>query len=542
MTSLFTPAVLIPITALLAFGLVPSSVANGSARRISQVSEKLLMLLIAIAAAATAACLMRSFDSTLLANFVDPASTNMLADGWLRLDGISTSMLLLVSVVGWVVCRYSQRYLDGEANQGRFFRWIGFTVGSVALMVTSGNLVLLIAAWGMIHLGLHRLLTHYDDLPGARAAATAKFAISRLGDVALVGSAFLLYQIFGTLQLTELFASVNADGFVTDAKFHVACGLLAFAAVTKSVQFPFHTWLPRTLQTPTPVSAFMHAGIVNAGGYLLIRLSPLVSQSTWVLAAVALLGAITACLAATIMMTQSSVKNALAYSTIAQMGFMMLQCGMGAFTAAMLHIFAHSLYKAYAFLNSGDVLSQPSSVMLSTDGTNSQAGSSLSVRWLDFGLAALLVTLFYSVALAALRLDVMTKPGGLVLGFVLCAALSYWLAQVMAGGCQRTFARSLGIAGGLCFVYVISFQIVDAITAGSFLPSNALAAAVSGPVWLPAALTLATTLGFASLLWVMMRIAKAGQSPVMRSLYVHASNGFYFDAAYRRFFGNFATS
>ena len=272
-------------------------------------------------------------------------------------DGVTSLMFALVSFVGWVICRYSIRYLDGEATQGRYFRWAAFTIGAVSLMVISGNLLMFVAAWVMTSLGLHQLLMHYGHRPAARRAAWTKFTISRIGDAALLAALVIVYTEFKTLDFAELFAAVGSLAGVT-AAMQVAGFLLVAGAVTKSAQFPFHTWLPQTMETPTPVSALMHAGIVNAGGYLIIRTSPLVSLTPWAMTTLAIIGGVTAGFAAVVMLTQTSVKKSLAYSTIAQMGFMMLQCGLGAFSAAMLHILAHSLYKAHAFLSSGSVMSR----------------------------------------------------------------------------------------------------------------------------------------------------------------------------------------
>ncbi len=274
-------------------------------------------------------------------------------------DGATSLMFLLVSFVGWIICRYSVRYLDGEATQGRYFRWTAFTIGSVSWMILAGNLLMFFAAWVATSLGLHQLLLHYGQRPAARCAAWTKFAISRLGDLALLGALVLTYTAFRTFDFAELFAAVDGSsgaGALPHPTAHWIGWLLVLGAVTKSAQLPFHSWLPQTMETPTPVSALMHAGIVNAGGYLVIRTSPLISLTPSALICLAAVGAATACFASVVMLTQTSIKRSLAYSTIAQMGFMMLQCGLGAFSAAMLHILAHSLYKAHAFLGSGGVL------------------------------------------------------------------------------------------------------------------------------------------------------------------------------------------
>ena len=248
---------------------------------------------------------------------------------------------------------------------------------------------------------------------------------------------------------------------------NVAGFLLVAGAITKSAQFPFHTWLPQTMETPTPVSALMHAGIVNAGGYLIIRTSPLVSLTPWALTMLAIIGGVTACFAAVVMLTQTSVKKSLAYSTIAQMGFMMLQCGLGAFSAAMLHILAHSLYKAHAFLSSGSVISERLATPVSRDRTVDHPrslGHEASRR-------GTIIVAFLGILPRLFGINPSVKPGGLLLGGVLCLALTYWVGQVMRTRKPSTAgSRDVG-RGGLCLAYVASFVAVDKIVAAS-LPAS----------------------------------------------------------------------
>ena len=326
---------------------------------------------------------------------------------WLPLslyyDGYTALMLLMVSFVGWVICRYSVRYLDGQQDQQRYFRWVGFTLGAVSLMVLAGNLLLFFACWVLTSFGLHHLLTYYADRPAARRAAWTKFCISRIGDVAILGAIVLTYLQFRTFEFPELYAAIGAgleDGSLPNASVAWAGWLLMLGAITKSAQVPFHSWLPLTMETPTPVSALMHAGVVNAGGYLMIRGGLLVSLAPGALLTLAILGTTTACFASLIMLTENSVKRSLAYSTIAQMGFMMLQCGLAAYPAAMLHILAHSLYKAHAFLSSGGVLAQRGA----TSGVR-RKDSRTALVWV--GPAAAFIA-----ALAFIGADVRrTKPG-----------------------------------------------------------------------------------------------------------------------------------
>ncbi len=443
-------------------------------------------------------------------------------------DGVASLMLTLVSFVGWVICSYSVRYLDGEATQGRYFRWTAFTIGSVSLMVISGNLVMFILTWIMTSLGLHQLLLHYGHRPAARRAAWTKFAISRLGDAALIVAMVILFNEFKTLDFDALFtaaSSLTAAGSMVTVPWsvQVAAFLLVAGAVTKSAQFPFHTWLPLTMETPTPVSALMHAGIVNAGGYLMIRTSPLVSLAPSALTTLAIIGGFTACYAAVVMLTQTSIKKSLAYSTIAQMGFMLLQCGLGAYSAAMLHILAHSLYKAHAFLSSGSVIAE----RIPTRGMQS---GGRPVTTMHSAIIGALTVLALSLSLTAFGIDPITKPGGLLLGGVLCLALTYWIGQVVRNGDHALVIRATALAGILCVAYAASYFIVDKVVAAS-LPI------ASSPelVWLVAAIVIA---GFAGMFTLQRTLTNRQPSATLNRWYIHASNGFYVENTLRRIYGS----
>ncbi len=316
-----------------------------------------------------------------LANHLLAAQTGASATSVLQLeffsflyDGTSSLMFLLVSFIGWTTCQYSKRYLDGEQHQGRYYRWMSFTIGAVSCMVLAADLLTFCVLWCITSFGLHNLLVHYRERPAAQRAAWTKFIVSRIGDLAVLTAICLYYPLVNTLQFSELAAAALNPELASLPTFQLATLALAFGVMVKSAQIPFHTWLPLTMETPTPVSALMHAGIVNAGGYLLVRSSPLLSSSTLAQIMLVIVGTMTACVASIVMLTQSSIKKKLAYSTIAQMGFMLVQCGLGAYSAAMLHILAHSLYKAYEFLSSGSVISRRA-------GMQSALASSGSVPW-----------------------------------------------------------------------------------------------------------------------------------------------------------------
>ncbi|MHC4878594.1 MAG: proton-conducting transporter transmembrane domain-containing protein [Planctomycetota bacterium] len=446
----------------------------------------------------------------------------------LYLDGTAGLMLTLVAFIGWVIARYSVRYLDGEARQGSYSLWLSLTVGAVSMLAVSGDLLTLFVAWSLAGLGIHKLLTHYSERPAARSAAWLKFMFGRLGDCFLVSAGVMIYREFGTLELASLFAGVSeyATGGLPDGSLLPSIGaMLITGAAVKTAQFPFHTWLPETLEAPTPVSALMHAGIVNAGGYLLIRLHTLLAWSPGSLTALALLGALTACFAATVMLTQASIKKSLAWSTIAQMGFMMLQCGLGAFSAAMLHILAHSVYKAHAFLNSGDVLNQAAG----TRGAATAQPIGARAAFVRLAFVVLAVLAVYVGVASLCGLDLAAKPGGFLLGLILSLGLArlVWLARSV----PARFALPAGLASAaiLSAIYVGLFVAVDSVVSADATgvvvqPATGIVAAFAVGVFLT--LFLLET-------WLSLRPEFGRQATAhwLRAAYVHASNGFYIDAA-----------
>jgi NAD(P)H-quinone oxidoreductase subunit 5 len=420
-------------------------------------------------------------------------------------------MGLLVSFLGAVVLGFSRNYLAGEPGQARFFSWMSLTLASVLTLVFSGQLLLLLASWAATSLCLHRLLLFYPERPGAAFAARKKFVFSRLGDACLLGAALVLRSHHGTFDLKGIFADLDRGN---SGGGGAAAVLLAGCAMLKSAQFPFHSWLPDTMETPTPVSAFMHAGIVNAGGFLVVRLAPIFAGASFASGLLALVGASTAAFGAVVMLAQPSVKRALAYSTIAQMGFMVLQCGLGAYALALVHIAAHSLYKAHAFLTSG-----------STIGAVPRAAVPLRTHALTVGvLAGSLMIALGATALHALSLGAPLRSG--VFGVVLALALGYGVARAWSAGSGfRTTARALVAAAAIAALSLCIHLCASALFGRlpTTEPPRALLAAVGavfGGLFL-----------FQSLLW------RANFHPFGRRLYVHALNGFYVGIVFNRILG-----
>lgn len=268
--------------------------------------------------------------------------------GGLVFSRVTCSLGFLVTVVGAVVIRYTKRYLDGDPKQASFTRYLTLSVTSALCMMLADNLLVLVGGWAITSIGLHFLLTHYKTEPDALVVARKKFLISRLGDVALILALASIYQTWGTLSLTQLFEQIRTSHQPPIAAVWWIC----LAAISKSAQFPFHTWLPDTLASPTPVSALMHAGIINGGGALLLKFAPALVEVPSAGLFLALVGSVTMAVGMVSMWGQTSVKRKLAWSTVSQMGFMTAECGISAFVAALIHILGHGLYKATAFLGS----------------------------------------------------------------------------------------------------------------------------------------------------------------------------------------------
>ena len=275
----------------------------------------------------------------------------------LRADALGCIVLLLVCFIGWVITRYSQSYMGGDAGQTRYTRWLMATLAAVAVVVASNNLAVMAVAWLATSLALHQLLTFFNQRTAALIAAHKKFLASRLGDVCLFAGVALIATNLGSLEIDQVIAKAQALSEFSLA-LKAAVFLIVISALLKCAQLPVHGWLIQVMEAPTPVSALLHAGIVNLGGFLMIRLSPLVSDVPGAQTLLVVVGSLTAVLAALVMMTRISVKVMLAWSTCAQMGFMLMQCGLGMYDLALLHLVAHSLYKAHAFLAAGGAVEQ----------------------------------------------------------------------------------------------------------------------------------------------------------------------------------------
>lgn len=429
----------------------------------------------------------------------------------LRVDALGLTVALLVALLGWVIINYSSRYLNGEPNQVRFIRAMVFTLAAVSVLVISRNLLVILLAWTGTSVGLHYLLTFYNERKAAQVVAHKKFLVSRFAEVCLVIALLLVYQSAGTLSLDGLNEYLSTVASIP-ASLQWAALLFALAAILKTAQLPLHGWLIQVMEAPTPVSALLHAGVVNMGGFILIRLAELVSlapAAQWVLVVV---GSLTAVLAGLVMLTRISIKVRLAWSTCAQMGFMLMEIGLGLYELALLHLVAHSLYKAHAFLSAGETVRTARSNDFLAPGRSTRAP-----LWYvgALGLSAALVTA--SAAVWQLVLPSMAVPPVALLIVALGLASLLWMEQ------QST--RELLIRGVVQILALTQLYLLWHVLFAGLAPAPA---EVASPLvaWV--------VLSFVALYGIQVWLRCYPKGRFARAFYPWAYCGFYLDETYTR--------
>ncbi|MCW5783002.1 MAG: NADH-quinone oxidoreductase subunit L [Nitrospirales bacterium] len=280
-------------------------------------------------------------------------------------DRLTAVMMVLISSVSVIIHLYSRRYLQGDAGYQRFFGLLGLMTFTILSLVASANFLMLFLFWQLLSWVLYLLLAFNFSYPAACEYARKTLLVHRIGDITFLSGLLLIYQYFGTFEFAVVFQLAASDppmirlvsGFPFEISIVPVIGLLIFVgAMAKSAQFPLHVWLPDTMDSPTPVSALMHAGIINAGGFLLNRLAPLYALSPSTLHLVFIVGVCTVLLGASMMLVQNDIKKTLGFSTMGQMGYMIMECGLGAFALAIFHLIAHGFFKATLFLASGSII------------------------------------------------------------------------------------------------------------------------------------------------------------------------------------------
>lgn len=479
-------------------------------RYVAKLTEAATIAAVAAAAASTVLTLLRGAGTSPIIGLYGLGFS-------VRLDSVSVVMLLLVSFVGWVVARYSATYLDREARQGAFSAWLCITLASVLLLVTAGNLFQLLAAWISTSLSLHRLLLFYPERAGARRAARKKFIIARIGDLALLGALICLFSRYGTADIAEI--SRAAKGHAGDTLATVAAALLTLAAILKSAQFPTHGWLTEVMETPTPVSALLHAGVINAGGFLLIRFADVLLLAPGILAILAMLGGFTAIFGALVMLTQSSVKTSLAWSTVSQMGFMIFECGLGLFPLALLHIVAHSLYKAHSFLASGGAVDRVAAI---------RRPGPVAVPDLRAVAQAFAVALAIYLVMALASGFLHKSPQSTALGAILVFGVAYLFAQGFADAAPMQLTKRTAVYATATSLSYFGLQAATQWLTASVLP----AVPTPGPLeWTLICLAL---LSFGLVAVVQSIFPLWAYHPAAAGLRVHLANGLYANAVFDR--------
>jgi NADH-quinone oxidoreductase subunit L len=272
----------------------------------------------------------------------------------LQIDQLSVLMMLIITGVGSLIILYSVEYMEHDRDYRRFFAEMSFFLFAMLLLVEAANFFFLIVGWGLVGLASYLLIGYYYERPSAVAAAKKAFVINVVGDIGMVLAAFLLVRELGTLDYGQVFAAAP-QGLGQDTGVATAVALLLFVgAAAKSAQIPLHTWLPDAMEGPTPVSALIHAAtMVTAGVYMIVRCNVLYELAPYAGDIVAVVGAATLLMAATIALVQEDIKRVLAWSTVSQIGYMIMGAGLGVYDGAMFHLLTHAFFKALLFLAVG---------------------------------------------------------------------------------------------------------------------------------------------------------------------------------------------
>lgn len=494
------------------------STAGASARRWTTVASWLALI---ATVGASAAFIARFERSITLVQASLPAHLGLIGVGSL-VNPLTMIVVTLVAFVGTVVVRYSTSYLRDDVAEVRFYRWLNVTLGLFLWLIVTNDVWTFWLLFVAASLSLHELLVLYRDRPLAVTAARKNFALARLADASLFVALVLVVSTTGRSSFSGIAAWFHEAHPPIGLSLEVAAGLIALTAVVKSGVFPFHGWLIQVMEAPTQVSALLHAGLIYAGAFLLLRMSWLVAAVpwVWVVLSLAVIGVFVSSL---MMLTETNIKEALAYSTSAQLAFMMMECGLGLYSVAVLHIVAHSVYKAHAFLSSGSVVDAHRGAIVKKTPVR---------RTLVQVEGALAISALVMAGIAeAMRVDIVREPTLAAIGFVVAVAMTQLLLQGFTAP-DRAGRRLLLRAGGLSLlVGVAYFGLHDLMVRllGTTVPSESGQAAHI-PAWVLAVVVLA----FVALLHIQQFLGPLNRTRFGRWLYVALWNGLWVDAAMRR--------
>lgn len=274
---------------------------------------------------------------------------------YLSSDMLTVCMVIYLSLLSFFIIKYSHKNYEREANRGKWLFWLYMAVLSSLLLFITNHILLVFFGFVGISVCLHHLLLSFPEREGSRKVVWKKFILSRLGDAFFLLAIHFFYNHFGTFLISEASETIQSIPAQERNDLLLLPSLFfGIACLIKSAQFPFHFWLPDTIDAPTPVSAIMHAGIINAGGFLLVKFHFLFPEGNPVLWVIMISGLSTVWIGGLSMLTQTDVKRKLAYSTLGQMGFMMVEFALGLYPLVILHLMGHGFYKAYGFLTAGN--------------------------------------------------------------------------------------------------------------------------------------------------------------------------------------------
>jgi NADH-quinone oxidoreductase subunit L len=296
----------------------------------------------------------RHFTSSLY-DYASAAGLNIQLN--VLVDPLSVFMCLIVSGISMLIHLYSISYMTSDRGFNRFFTYLNFFVFSMLLLVLAGNLVLLIVGWAFVGFASYALISFWYRRTTATGAGMKAFVINVIGDVGMVLAAFFIFRDLHTFDLQGLFAAAQSTFHTNQGVAIAICLLLIVGAIAKSAQIPLHTWLPDAMEGPTPVSALIHAAtMVTAGVYLIARFWPVFELAPTAADIVAVVGLVTLLVAATIALVVTDLKRIIAYSTMSQIGYMMVGVGIGAYSAGLFHLMTHAFFKALLFMAAGSVI------------------------------------------------------------------------------------------------------------------------------------------------------------------------------------------
>lgn len=404
----------------------------------------------------------------------DPGASAVLAIPiGLYIDRLSAVMMVLISGIGTIIYTYSVEYMFQDLHERRYLVLIGLTVFVLLCLVSSANLLMLFVLWQLLSYLLY-LLVHNHTHQETLKSAFRTFTLLRVGDVAFLGGTVLTYSLYGTLEFPDLFAvaaqSTATVSLFPGVEFDGATAvtlLLLVGGMSKSAQFPLYGWLPRYLYAPTSVTALLHAGIINAAGFLINRLAPLFGMSSTTLHVALVIGTLTAILGATMMLVQNDIKNMLGFSTIGQMGYMVMECGLGAFSLAVFHLIAHGLFKATVFLYSGNVIHKARHEPVVPQARHQAEDERYSpVTWMTGFLTTLLIPLLILLAThGVLQIPLLESQGTVIFLFFIWITSSQAILTLTRLRAVASWKVAVAMLLTLLFIVFVYLFAVESFTA-----------------------------------------------------------------------------